>query len=172
MNDEQRSVVPAGGRWLSCDLLAIVLASASVFVLAPVAGALVVRFSTPDLWYGSDFSVLYWIRWGARLVGRWPFDLLAGILLGAWLRRISPWHVWLAVVAILCAVVAGNRGFLGVDDGRWVAQVGPGWAALQLMVQIAAILGMTAVGIWMGRRSQQRGVADLRQTPAGPTMRA
>jgi hypothetical protein len=86
-----------------------------------------------------------------RLYGHCFGDFLAGILLGAGLGRINPWHAYFGIVAVVATIVIGSQGFKDIDGGRWVASVGIGWAAFQLITQIAAILGVVALGLLHGR---------------------
>ena len=48
-----------GGGSLSRDMGVVVVAGVSIFVLAPLGGAVLMHFSTPEFWFGNDFSSLY-----------------------------------------------------------------------------------------------------------------
>jgi hypothetical protein len=134
----------------------VVLAGLSFGVVGSIGAATMQHFSTPHMWIGDQFALLYWLRWGARLFGRLYGDFLCGALLGWGLRILNPWLVYTAIVALVIGILVANGAFLGADDGRWVASVGLGWAIFQFALQGLSIFAVVAMGIMYGRRGQAR----------------
>lgn len=131
------------------EALVIALALCSFSVVGGIGAATLAHFSTPEFVIGDSFGSVYWFRWSAKIVGRFPGDLLCGVLLGRGLRRISPWAVFVLILLVLSVFVL----LVYKDaDAVWLAAVGPMGAVAQIAVQIAAILGVIAFGILFGRR--------------------
>ena len=89
---------------------------------------------------------------GGRVIGRFFGDLICGFLLGRYLQRINPWRVALALMALPVLILILYGGFWDANDGMWVRSVGEVGAAAQLFLQLVAVAGTLALGIWMGRR--------------------
>jgi hypothetical protein len=109
------------------DWLTIVLGLACLSLLGGGGAALCMSTAVPPGTYFVSPRIVIWVRWGAQLVGKLPGLALGGALLGAYLRRVDPWHVLAGVAAyIVCVdvldVFVGTRAassMIAVMGSRW-----------------------------------------------------
>lgn len=135
--------------------LIVAVALCSFWVVGGIGAGVLAYFSTPEFVIGDSFGWVYWLRWGAKIVGRFSGDLLCGVLLGRGLRRISPWTVFVLILLMLSVFVL--LVYKEIDQ-VWLAAVGPMGAVAQLVVQVLAILAAIAFGIAFGQRWRRSSV--------------
>jgi hypothetical protein len=143
-------------RPLRSDVLVIGLAIASFALLGSLGGGLLRHLSTPSLWFSENIATVYWIRWCGAIVGRFVGDWICGVLLGRCLSRVSPWRVLMVLALLVSVLLIANGFFVHADSGRYLAQVGPFGVVFQVTVQIGAMFGIVALGIWYGRWWKQQ----------------
>ena len=140
------------------DLLIVVLAFTCFWLVGGIGAALLAHACTPRSFITDDsvfleqMEIVYWVAWGAKVIGRFSGDLICGVLLGRCLNRFNSWRMFAIVASFPLIIILMNRGLMHVDNGRWVESVGVGGAVLQIVLQICAMLGTVALGVWFGRR--------------------
>ncbi len=139
---------------LKFDAVIILTALFSFQVFGTLGGAVLaycVVASGP--WIGDEaITAMFWIQWGGRIIGRFAGDSICGLLLGRFLRRVNPWHVLLCIAMVPIAIILINHGFWDANDGLWIHYVGTFGGIIQLVIQVAAMVAVVAIGICLGRR--------------------
>lgn len=136
-------------------MLFLILAAFCFFVIGTLGGALLAHFCVAgQLFMGDEGAALmYWLRWGGKVVGRFCGDATCGLLMGYYLQRIRPHYVLLVFVSMPLGIIAINRGFLDADDGLWLRSVGLMGCVVQLALQLLMMTVIMFVGVRIGRRS-------------------
>jgi hypothetical protein len=136
----------------------LVLATLSFFVLGTLGGALLSHSAVAgEIFIGKrGITLLYWLRWGGKVVGRFFGDAFAGILIGRNLHRINSHYVLLTFTLLPTTIFAVNRWVFRADDGQWIESVGIVGCSIQLISQVLMMFLVVSFGVWLGRRSLQR----------------
>jgi hypothetical protein len=136
----------------------LVLAALSFFALGSFGAALLAHFCVAgEVFIGeSGIALMFWLRWGGKIVGRFCGDYVAGVLMGRYLHHINPRYVVVLFISVPIAIVAINQGFLDANDGLWLRSVGMVGCVFQLAVQVLMMLLVLWLGVRLGRRSLER----------------
>jgi hypothetical protein len=136
------------------DWLTIVLGLACLALLGGGGAAICMFTAVPPGTYFISPRIVIWVRWGAQLVGKLPGLALGGAFLGAYLRRVNPWHV-LAGVAVYIICVDALDVFVGTRAASsMIAVMGVTLALALQSISFATSLGAIATGIWFGQKSR------------------
>ena len=140
---------------LQREVIFLVLAALSFFGLGSLGAGLLAHFCVAGEIYIGETSItlMFWLRWGGKIVGRFCGDYLSGVLIGRYLHRINPRYVVVVFILGPIAVIAINQGFFDANDGLWLRSVGIVGCVIQLAVQILLMFVVLSFGIWFGRRS-------------------
>jgi hypothetical protein len=141
------------------EVLFLVLAAFCFWVIGTLGGALLAHFCVAgQVFIGEEGAALmYWLRWGGKVVGRFCGDLTCGFLMGRYLQRIRPHYVLLVFVSLPLGIIAINRGFLDANDGLWLRSVGLVGCVIQLTLQLLMMAVIVFVGVRIGQQSLQAG---------------
>ena len=95
---------------LKREVLFLLLAAVSFFVVGTVGAALVSHFgiASEPLIGDTSIAATLWFRWVAKIVGRLCGDYLSGALIGRYLHRIIPHNVVVTFMLVPLLVIAIN----------------------------------------------------------------
>lgn len=139
------------------DTYAIILSVLCSLVIGGVGSIIASSIAIPHgLYFVDAMSTIYWIHWGSKICGRLFGDVLCGVLLGRFLKCISPWHVVLGMSVYLFVIAACIITFGDMDAGQPLHAFGRVGVIIQLVVQCLVILGVISVGVVFGRYWKHR----------------
>ena len=147
----------AEGSPVKHDVLIIVLSVLCLLIVGGGGSYLVYRLIFPPGYYpGFALSTFFWISWGARVVGGFTGQLVAGALLGRYLKRVRPRYVlWGIVLYIAGASIVELVVFFDAGHAVWLDTVGPVGALVQRVGHLAVLLAVVYGGILLGRKAQR-----------------
>jgi len=138
------------------DVVVIVVSLLCSLVVAPCVGGICQHYATPGpLFAPTDDSVdpvreVQRLRAATYVLGRAPFDLLCGVLLGKYLRRLRPWYVFAAIAGFYVTAHASIFSYRVCYDPRLFRVVGTFAGTLISVGVLAEIVGMIALGVAFG----------------------
>ena len=165
-HEEPSGVTTPSSPRLPRDVLVIVVGLLCSLVVAPSVGGICQHYVVAGpLFAPTDDSVdpvrdVQRLRAATYVLGRVPFDLLCGVLLGKYLRRLRPWYVFAAVSGFYVTAHGAIFSYRVCYDPRIFHVVGTFAGTLISVGVLAEIVGMIAVGVACGRAqpAPRRGV--------------
>lgn len=136
-------------------MIFLLVATFSFFGLGSFGAATLAHFCVADQMYIGETAItlMFWLRWAGKIVGRFCGDLISGFVIGRYLQRLKPRYVLSLFILVPITLIAINHGFLNANDGLWVQSVGIIGCILQLAVQMLAMFLILSLGVWFGRRT-------------------
>jgi hypothetical protein len=154
--DDESIVVHSPGNDRLHDAVIIVLAVLVLLVFGVGLTTLVIWLSQPPIILAEAAVITIWLSWVTKIANMCPSELVAGFILGRWLRRVRPGHVVVGIGLYLFVTILVLHG-VGHTRGGWMWQaIGPVGVLIQNIGYSVLMLAIIAFGVRLGRKAKAK----------------